>query len=562
MPTVPAAVGPSADLRPLADGRAAPTATPEQYGAGSGRALARTGQALSGTADALGNHALRLQEHEDETTVRQAFLTFNTQTNGYANDPERGVYNRKGLAAKGATQEALGKLDEFEKEAGKGLRTPRQQRLFALRVGELKEGHLNSFSQHEGSELRQAENDTAKAVLTTAIEGGASAFRSEALRGEYMAQGDYELQRLGQLNGWSQEQFDAERAKYQTLFHKGVIERTLVNDPSGAKAYYEKYQGQISGGTRTEIEASLKDGVTREAARGETERILGAGGGLAEQLSKARAIPDATLSDEVVRRVKERFTEQEALLAKVERDAKDAAWQLVMSKGTMDAVPPHIMSKLDGYTVNAMRGFIEDRGNPITDQAVLYKLSQMTTNDSQAFAGLDLNEYRTKLSRSDFNTVAGWQRSVDASLKGDAAKATEVKRIATVQQQIDAAMNKLGMPGGEDGYVKRGTFAQAARDAITVETNQVGRDLTVMEVDAVLARMAIKGEVRGAWNDREGVPLGEVMGTEDEANFVVPYDDLTPQQREQAAEALTAKKLPVTPEAIERLHSWFIRNGG
>lgn len=563
MPTVPTADSRAA-LAPLAAQRAVPTATPEQFGAAQGRDLQRLGGAFGGTADALGTHALRLQERDDATAVRQAFIAFDQQVRSHLNDPEKGLYNRKGLDAKGVTAEAMRTLDEFERKAAEGLTRPQQQEIFKARAAGLKSGHLDSLSRYEASEFRRAENDTTKAVLEASVQGGVGAYRSKALRDEYMAQGLFELDRMGKLNGWTAEQLAVERTKYQTLFHKGVIERMLVDDPSGAKDYYEKHQGDINGATRTNIEASLKDGVTRERARAATEEIVGTGGGLNEWLKKAREIDDATLSDEVVRRVKERYNEQEAMRSKAERDAKDAAWQLVIGTKNMDSVPPHVMSKLDGYTIISMQNYLDKQGNPTTDQATFYKLSQRAAEDPEAFSKENLLDYRDKLSNSDFQQVAGLQRSVTAALKGDAAKEADVKRVATVQQQISAVMDRIGLKRGEEGYAIRGEFQQTARAAIKRETDAKGHDLTEPEVDEVLSRLALKGEVRsGKWYRADADKYAfQVQGTPEEADFVaVPYGDMTADQRAQAAAALKAKGLPVTEDSIERLHTRLVLRG-
>lgn len=563
MPVVPVAEA-RATLAPLADRRAAPTATPEQFGATQGRALQRLGGATGQVADALGTHALRLQEREDTAAVRDAYIAFDAQVQKLLLDPENGLYNRKGRDAKGVGDEAAKQIDELERNATGALRRPRQQELFRARTATLKSQHLATLTRYEYGELRNADLESTKAVLGSTIQGAVGAYRSPELREEYRAQGLYELDRLAQLHGWSPEQKAIERAKYNTLMHKGVIDRMLVEDPSGAKEYYEKHQGEINGETRTELEKSLQSGVTRERARSATEAIVSSGGGLSDWLAKARQIDDATLSDEVVRRVKERYNEQEAMRAKVERDAKDAAWQTVMGAGSLDAVPPHIMSKLDGYTIISMQNYIDKQGNPTTDPAVFYELSQQAANDPESFAKANLLDHRHQLSNSDFQQAVGWQRSVTAALKGDEAKDNEVKRIGTVQQQLTATMDRMGLPRGKEGYETRGTFQQVARAALKRETDAKGRDLSETEVDEVLGRLALKGEVRsGKWFQADSDAFAfEVEGTEQESRFIaVPFDDIPVEQRQQAAEALKAKGLPVTEDAIEKLHTRVLLRG-
>lgn len=563
MPRVPVAEA-QVGLQPLARTNFAPVATPAAFGAQRGRALQGAGAALGRAGDALAVNALRFQERQDAEQVRQAYVDFDRRVRAYLHDPEQGLYSRQGAAARGVTTDALKRLDELELEAAANLRRPQQQEHFAARAAGLKSGHLDSLARYEQTEFRKVEDETTKAVLASSVEGGIGAFRSETLRNEYMAQGNYELERMARLHGWTPEQLAIERTKYHTVFHKGVVERMLVDDPSGARAYYEKHQGDINGATRTELEASLKEGVTRERARAETERIVAAGGGLDAQLKAARAIDDAHLSDEVVRRVKERFNEGEALRARAERDAKDSAWRTVIESRDMDAVPPHILSKLDGYTIMSMQNYIDKQGDPDTDQTAYYELSTLAGRDPKGFVDVNMLDYRAKLSNSDWQYMANLQRTTQAALKGAETEAAEVKRVATVQQQIDAAMNKLGLPGGEKGAERRGAFAQQARQLIDQAAAEQGRNLTIEEVDGILATMSLKGEVRsGRWflPDRDAA-FFEVQGTPDAAAFVaVPYDELTAEQRQLASDALRARGLPVTEEAVERLHTQLVTRG-
>lgn len=526
----------------------------DTYGAIQGRQLQDVGSAVQRAGDPLAVAAQRMQERQDDEQTRRAYLDFDRQTRELLYG-EAGIYNRRGANAQGASVDAFKKLGEFEKKVSSGLATPRQRGMFEQRVGGIKAGHLDSIARHESNEFRTVEEETTKAVLQSSIEGATGAYANPNLRERYRMQGELEMENLAQKHGWVPELLDLKKIEYTTGLHKAVIERMLVNDPTGARAYYQANQAEINGGTQTGLEGALKEGATREAAYGEVSRILSTTTGYSAQLAEARAIPDKTLADNVVARVKERHAEDQQALAAGERAAKDTAWKIVMQTGKLDAVPAHVISQLDGYTVNAMQGFLDKRGQIDTDPGTYAELSRLSIDDKKAFAALNMQDYVTKLAPTEWKQVQGWQRSAAAALAGDAKATSAATKEATVQQQITAALDSSGVIGTSDKVKQqRGLFMQKARSELDQAEAAKGRPLTIDEVDQHLGRLLLQGNREKLGPDASARAF-EVLGTPQEAKFYVPYDDVPEADRQAITQKLQARGRKVTPDDIAKTYT-------
>lgn len=548
MPKVPVATQ-TQELQPLAPQRAFAGAEAASFGSVQGRQLQQVGSALNQTGDALAMTALRMQERQDAEAARRAFIDFDTRARALLLDPDTGLYNRRGIDAKGVTTKAAKDLEEIEREVGQSLLSPRARLAFQERAATMKSGHLDGLARHESNEFRKQEEATTEAFLNSAVEGAASAYNNPKLREQYRAQGAAEIDNMARLHGWSPELTDRKKVEFDTLFHASVIDKMLVDDPTGAQQYYDEHKGSIDGGTQVKIEKALKVGVTRERAYAEVERIQAETGSFSAQLKKAREIEDKALADEVVTRLKERHSEFDQMKARAERDAKDLAWKILYEAGSMDAIPPGVMSQLDGYTQIAMQNWVEKKGNIQTDPNLYAQFSRMVTESPQAFMDLHIPSYSDKLSPSDMQEIIGWQRSLGLAMQGDRAAAAKMDSVGTINEAITAAAKSAGL---STNAAQLGAFQLKARAEVERAQRIKGADLNQDELNQLLGRMLLQGQVRDSGVMFEDSPrYYETIGTEDQAKFYVPYDDI-PQDVQRAIGAeLERGGVDVTERAVE-----------
>lgn len=476
-------------LRPLPAGGPALIATADAFGGQQGQALQAVGLALNQASDRMEAAAIRLQERRDAETVRRAFVEFDNRLRAYLNDPERGALQRRGALAQGVTDEAFKTLDEMEAEVAAEL-TARQREAFAQRVMATKSSALDTLSRHEANEFRVVEAETTKAFLQGSIDSAATQHLNREAIDAYQQAGEAELRRMAALHGWTQDMLDVELGKYRTQLHKAVIERRVVDDPSGAREYYQAVQGDIDGTARTVLEKMLKDGVTRERAQRETDRIVASGAGYAEQLRMARAITDPELRDEVVRRVNARISEAEQLRRLAQDRNAEAAWGIIMQGGTQDDVPVALWSQLDSQAQRNILSYLDTRAKreqPDTDWDLYYRLQRL---EPDALVSVPLIQYRAQLSDSEFTAITNLQRGYrDAMEKSDTSK---LKEVASITQQLESAATLAGITSDK----RKAQFFDQARAAFEREQLRLGRDLNYEERNRVIGELLIEGRKR------------------------------------------------------------------
>jgi len=208
-----------------------------------------------------------------------------------------------------------------------------------------------------------------------------------------------------------------------------------------------------------------------------------------------------------------------------------------------------------------LQNYVDKKGEINTDDATYAELSTMASDPARQreFAKINLLDYRDKLDDSDWRTVQSWQRSVAGALAGDAAAETKATKEATINQQIGTALDEAGIVGtGDTVKQRRGAFTKRARSALDEAERAKGSALSIDEVDKVIGRLLLQGEVRSGsmWaNDREGVRAFEVLGTEDEARFAVPFSEIPEAERTKIGEKLKARGKPATEAEIERIYT-------
>lgn len=544
MPTVPVARQ-QQELNPLPNQRATASATAAAFGGNDAAALARTGEAVSRTGDVFAAASERFRAREDAHAVRQAQLEFDRRTRELLNDPESGLYSRRGTRAKGVTQDALKSLDDFEREVLESL-NDRQRAAFSERVASVKNSTLNSVSRYETDEFRRSEAETLDGLLNSSIDSALDAYRSPDLIDEHKKRGEAEIDQLAKLHGWSPELRQAKLDDFRSLLHKGVVERLLVDDPTGAREYFDEHQSEIDGGTELVLEKALKVGGVRRRSQEETDRIFAETSDVAEQRRLARAIDDPEIRDETLRRVNARHGEVEQQRAERQRELKSNVWQHLARGGSLDEVSPSTLSEIDGNTLASMQAYEDKQGEVETDW---WLYTRLQTLDPRDLLNQDLNNYRGQLADSQYSQIVNLQRSYRDALSK--ANTSDLSSVGAVNTQLGAIADEAGLSGSENAE-KKGRYMQRARELVFARMTELGRDLTPREITQTVAPLTYEVAVPGIVFDTDR-QLFEVLGTEDEQKLRADVEDIPDEERLKIVDALKRAGRQVTDKNIESL---------
>ncbi len=238
----------------------------------------------------------------------------------------------------------------------------------------------------------------------------------------------------------------------------------------------------------------------------------------ADAIKKARKEYSGQQEEAAVLAVKTRFNERAQAIAGAQTAAADTAWGILAKTKRLDAVPPDVLSKMDGKVRLALEKEAQQIASGAatkTDPNTYYDLQTMAVREPEKFQGEDLRQFFPKLDQADREHFIKMQRP------------DNLPDAATLTQQLSNMHDQMGWGSGDKA--KKGMFDKSVTFAIEEEQRKRGSKLSLKERQEVIDRMVIDGEVvSGKWYQAyPNKKLFEVFGTEDAKKFVptIPDDD-------------------------------------
>lgn len=562
--------------------------TPESLGAGvaaaranaalaEGRAGQQTGLALAGFGETVGRvgnvlSQVVIQERRraDEVALMEADNRLSAWENARLYDPQSGALTLKGKDAMGVP-EAVG--EDFEKFAGEiegSLGSPRAKAAFA-RLRSNRSAQLDlTLRRHVYGEMQTYEANELKAFLENTTNTAIRYSNEPARVGMELAKGIDALERSGPRLGLGKEQIDREVSALQTKTHVGVIDSLLSQGHTkAATVYFEEAKGQISGDAVARVEKALHEGTLRKEAQTKTDEILGAGGSLTEQRTKAKAIDDPEVRDSVMQRLEHEASVREREQREVEETQLRSVYAtLEQNGGDVDAIDPAAWSRLGAKDLAPARAYARAiaKGEPIeTNLETYYALMNKAAGPGYGFLKENLLRYKDQLSEGDFKQLAGLQRSIrtaninDANDKAKNAAKLTVDEFLNSSQVFEERVRAYGMgnmvdakegtPEKQAYYNLRGIIDRRVRALGGGETGKKITNDELREIADEELSTFVKIRRQGEWT---GIFTKAPFFDEDVEvrPFELTLDDITTDQRKRIEQLLHASRIPVNDATV------------
>lgn len=579
MPTVPRLDAPTVAPTGLPGFRQSSVASPSLFSAGADQQVA-AGKGLMQAGAALNDMEVKLQERENADML---FRAESTLKDDYLKH-EAAIRQRRGQNAWGVTAETDQWFADQEKAHSEALGNDVQRKLFSQQVAKLRQSAMGTMSAYETSERNRSLEESAQASIvgsinmaaanapewysgknspTRAVDGAAAEVTMGAdgvavnapmqavaprdpmagIKSDILKR----VQVMSDLNGWSPERKQAEEAKHLTNLHKQVIQSLVDANPTAAREYFETNKAEINGSEYDGINKYLKVGGLKKTAQEAADAVTALGMTEQEALAHARQNYEGDEEEAVVSEIKTRFAESTMARERTQRDASDQAWGIYARTGRLNAIPASVLAQMDGRDLTALKDHarVKAEGRAVkTDFNTYYELSQMAAKEPEAFRSVDLRRYTNKLAEGDLESFARLQAS--------SSNPDKVKEAATLTQQLSNTHDMLGWRASD--REKMGAFDKSVTDAIQAEQTRRGKELTYEERQAVIDRMAIEGDVNGAWFGGKR-RLFEVQGTPEAAKFV---PEIPPAERDQLVKRFTERRgrAPTKDEILQTYKAW------
>lgn len=539
-------------------------ATPQAFGESGARALQGMAQGMGDIARA----ADEIAQRQEAAAMLEADSALQQWENENLHHPEKGYFTATGKQALGGTKQYAEDFDRVASELATKMPARKRQDFEAL-VQSRRDRLLVGMSRHEANQRKVYFEATEKQAVAGAVQGAINNYTDPEAVAENLNRGELYIRQ--NLAGDPPAVVQARVEKMKSDAYLGMIDRMAVQDPMRAQKFYAKVKEEIQGVDHAKVERALDGHVTKARAQGEADSIIAAGGTLESQLEKARKIKDADVRDDVVARVKTRFNERETIRRIHEREMSETAWNAAMTEPAFSF--EDIPANLPVDDKKALMAYIQKKasGEAVrTDWEVHSQVREMMLENPQAFAGVNLYQFRNRLADSEFEAFL---KAQDDLRKG---RESSIKAVQSVDSQIRGMLGEIGVKTTEAASKKEkqqyGTTVRRYQEEAQLFMERNGREPNTQERTEILDSI-IKTKVSDGWFD--DIYAGEVRIDDVPAAFIerqrradeslsdesiinryvtsVQYstvEDIPAGERETIARKLQARGLPASEENI------------
>lgn len=473
------------------DGKALPTQhyniTPEMTGETQARSLGNAADGLNQIALAVN----QINELRDKTKVTQ----FNNDAEKWKQtvllDKNSGYYTKLGQDASGKSEEVMKNYDDFV-----------QDWLSKNRVSKKAMNDINSISTSKRTNILsgvtahdlQQTNKWAETEGKLGIDNAITSAVSERNNPENI---EKQVANVRQITTWQaglqkldeQSKQELLKSNISTLY-TSVLDAKIQEGDLSAKDFFEKYKADIDPKFHSKYIGAIKNEQDKYTARELAKTIITGSQNEQEAITKAEAIKDVNMSDSVLSRVKQHYSQEEFFKNQAQKEALNDFYSKAVSaakNGTVlsyDDIPDSLAPDVKLSLMN----YVNSKGQPDTDNQIWESLYDMSVNNAQQFAKEDLNKYRGFLSDGDFKQFTKRQEEIKTG--------GYYTKIKDDDKMINSALKAMGL-GSNSALPYKGDNKDIAYSEIRSMTREFearkGRKITDNELQNIINSLGYKG---------------------------------------------------------------------
>ena len=518
----------------------------ESFGAGTGRSIQRVGQSVG----QFGVMMKRVQDEEDRAKAYETYTLASEQSRSFLNDPEKGIYQRKGSNALGSYKDSLRGIDDIYTKSTEGLSNGARARFDQLWRAK-RERMLEGVSRFEVQQRNAFKQQSAEASLKTSINDAVENFNNPAYVDESVKTGEAIIK--DSMTGAPQEAVDLKVKEFRAGIHSAVIGRMVEDDPLGAKEYYEKNKDNILPSQKVAIEKTLDDGEFRAAAQTASQQILKNYPTYIEQKKAVGQIKNDKVRAEVDDIIETHQSEQVKITEDRQRELSGEAWQIALDTNDPNQIPINQWAALDEDTKKQIKIYTQNgSGASKTDPQRWSDLYTMYSQNPQEFKKVNLSNEINNLSESDFKDFVKKQQEL---VSGNNINQVKVRTYNQIANDRLAAVGISTTSSASDSDAKKtAIFFRALTDEITVFTEQNNKEPNNQQVEDIIDKLLIKGVAKESDLGTGRFGTDPAFAFQGAKSFVADdVDDIPVRERKKAIAALEQIGAQPTEENILKL---------
>ncbi|MFO0467345.1 MAG: hypothetical protein ACK5ZS_00130 [bacterium] len=515
MPTVRLYGQQQQELRAVPGARLTAAPTAETLGADAGAKIANVGLNL------YQDELLR----QDQVATLEADRKLSEWELRTMYDPRQGALAKRGKDAMGLPDTVSADYDKFTGELRNSLANDRQRVAFDRMVESRRKDINTSLSRHVFTEVRKFDDQETENYLKNSREAAIANFGDPARITTEIERQTAAVMDFANRNGLGPEYTKQKITLIRSDTHEGVITRMLANGmDQGAKAYYDRVKGELTGDTAAKVEKVLTVAITEGAG------LRGAGEIWAAMGPKADADPVSLdrMRDEaekrygsdpkVYRAVMDQLKERASLHNGAQRERAEGnearVWDARNSGASLSTVMrmPEYLA-LPGEKREQIKNSIIDRGYMLEGRARAEKerrgwSTYWEYDNAAKLASMTEDQIKnlsSRMSPQQVNSLLVKKRSL--------SKSDDTVRSATID---DDQFKALAESAGLKPFDKKSDKAALGRLKNTVETlideeqRTTGRPLTRERKGQIMQQAIDQKVMLDEWGRDPEMPAGMV----------------------------------------------------
>lgn len=481
-------------------------ANPDAFGA----SIAKATEKLGDTSAWFTQTMIGLHNQIQEMNARELANYIDLLERTDLQDPENGYYSKLGKAAMSDPNDpnsgAMGVMNNIEQKINQkqqelGLTWGRGQR--AAESVKLKKLNMlyNGAAAHEIKQTQAWGTATLEEAQNLAINKGITHRDSAEDMETALGNGIATILSKAQLLRWDQDTTRIQIAKFKSDFHAGVLNAYLQDGSLKASEYYEAHKEELLPAAQGKYLGAVKNNELNYIARSSAERLYGL---YPEDEAGAYAEVDKIENEQERQAIENRLTalysRQRRIESHEQDNLMDQMWENIADKMKNGQVPseddiPYGLNGKNWYQAQNAINQLVNKGDIDTDNSAYLELYELRNTDAQRFANMNLTQYRSVLSNSDYKAFQKMQ--IDIKNMTPTQLTDQDKAIKDGLKVLGYTYNKQGQLNadpswflGEKTEAKAKAFQNSANAYIRELELKKGKNLTQGEINSAMKEFA------------------------------------------------------------------------
>jgi hypothetical protein len=486
MPTIPQY---NSNVSP--DGKALPTVhyniTPEMTGEAQAKALGNSADGLQNIAVALN----QINDLRDKTKVAQ----FNNDVEKWKQstllDKENGYYTKLGQDASGKSEDIMKGYDDFVQNWIDTNHVSKKSLNDINSISTSKRTNiLSGVTSHDLEQTNKWAETEGKLGVENAITSAVSERNNpENIKKQVANVVQISLNQAGLQKLDAQSTQDLIKANKSTLY-ASVLDAKIQEGDLSAKEFFNKYKDDIDPKYHAKYIGAIKNEEDKYKARDMAKNIIASAKSEQDAITKAEAIKDVNMSDSVLSRVKQHYSQEEHFKNQAQEQALNSFYTKAVAAAQNGTALSYddIPDSLDPDVKLSLMNYVNTKGQPETDNQIWESLYDMSVNNAQGFAKEDLNKYRGFLSDGEFKQFTKRQEEIKSG--------SYYTKFKDDDKMINSALKSIGL-GSNSALPFKGHNKDIAYSEIRAMTREFearkGRKITDNELQNIINSLGYKG---------------------------------------------------------------------